>query len=78
MEETWKAESFKTKQHKENVKDSFILEDVDDISNLVDESLANVNMILGSRFVKPLRTVADKWKKDLVLLFKVLEAWIQF
>jgi dynein heavy chain len=33
-------------------------------------------MILGSRYVKPLRTEAENWKKNLNLLQKVLENWI--
>lgn len=33
-------------------------------------------MILGSRYVKPLRNEAETWKKNLNLLQKVLENWI--
>ena len=35
-----------------------------------------MNTVLGSRFVKPLRTEAELWKKNLVLLSKVLDNWI--
>jgi hypothetical protein len=38
--------------------------------------MASINMILGSRFVKPLRTEAESWKKNLMLLSKVLDNWI--
>jgi dynein heavy chain len=43
---------------------------------MLDESLASVNTILGSRFVKPLRTEAEGWKKTLMYLSKVLDNWI--
>lgn len=33
-------------------------------------------MILGSRYVKPIRTEADNWKKNLMTLSKVLDNWI--
>jgi dynein heavy chain len=73
----WKKVEFKTKIHKEGARDqAYILEDVDDIFTTLDESLATVNMILGSRYVKPLRNEAETWKKNLNLLQKVLENWI--
>ena len=39
--------------------DSYILKDLEDIYTALDESLANLNMILGSRFVAPLRVEAE-------------------
>jgi len=38
--------------------------------------MATINMILGSRYVKPIRTEAEVWKKSLMLLSKVLDNWI--
>jgi hypothetical protein len=69
IDEIWKKVEFKTKIYKEGAKDqAFILEDVDDIFTTLDETLATVNMILGSRYVKPIRTEAESWKKNLNLL----------
>lgn len=77
IEEIWKKVEFKSKVYKEGSKDtSFILEEVDDIYTTLDESMASINMILGSRYVKPLRTEAEAWKKNLMLLSKVLDNWI--
>ena len=77
IEEIWKKVDFKSKVYKEGTKDtSYILEDIDDIYTTLDESMASVNMILGSRYVKPLRTEAEVWKKNLQLLSKVLDNWI--
>jgi dynein heavy chain len=38
--------------------------------------MASVNMILGSRYVKPIRADAEVWKKNLMTLSKVLDSWI--
>lgn len=77
MDEIWKTVDFKAKVYKENARDtSYILEEVDDIYTTLDESMASINMILGSRYVKPLRTEAENWKKNLMLLSKVLDNWI--
>jgi len=37
----------------------YILKELDDIYVALDDSLANLNMILGSRFVAPLRVEAE-------------------
>ncbi|PCI26913.1 hypothetical protein COB52_05610 [Candidatus Kaiserbacteria bacterium] len=42
----------------------------------MDESLATINTILGSRFVKPLRSEAEAWKKNLFLLNQIVEEWV--
>ena len=49
---------------------------MDDIYTTLDESMASVNMILGSRYVKPLRTEAETMKKNFMYLSKVLDNWI--
>ena len=77
MEDNWRRVEFVTKKYKETARDtSYILEDVDDVYTSLDESMAIVNTILGSRFVKPLRNEAEGWKKNLILLSKVLDNWI--
>jgi dynein heavy chain len=77
IEDVWKKVDFKSKVYKEGTKDtSYILEDIDDIYTTLDESMASVNTILGSRFVKPLRAEAEVWKKNLQLLSKVLDNWV--
>ena len=66
LEETWKKVDFMTKQYKD--KDAFILDEMDAIFQSLDEGLATINMILGSRYVKPLRNEAETWKKNLFTL----------
>lgn len=55
-----------TKQYKD--KDAYILDEIDDIFTALDEGMAMVNTILGSRYVKPLRNEAETWKKNLFTL----------
>ena len=77
IEEVWKKVEFKSKVYKEGSKDtSYILEEVDDIYTTLDESMASVNMILGSRYVKPMRAEAENMKKTFMYLSKVLDNWI--
>jgi hypothetical protein len=38
--------------------------------------MASINMILGSRYVKPLRNEAEIWKKNLFTLNQVVEEWV--
>lgn len=43
----------------------------------LDEGLANINMILGNRFVKIMRPKAERVKKDLSLLSAAFEEWLE-
>jgi len=49
---------------------------MDEIFQNLDESLADINMILGSRFVKPLRDTAEKWKKDILYMSDMVDEWL--
>ncbi len=74
MEDVWRRVDFIVKIYKEGTKDTaFILGDVDDIFTTLDETMASINMILGSRYVKPIRNEAEVWKKHLMTLSKVLD-----
>jgi len=53
-----------------------VLVDIDDIFTSLDEGLASINMILGSRYVKPLRTEAETWKRNLLTLNSIVEEWV--
>jgi len=51
---------------------------LDDIFTALDETLANINLILGSRFVKLLRAEAEKLKKNIITLSDMIDEWIRF
>ena len=51
---------------------------MDDIFTALDETLANINLILGSRFVKLLRAEAETLKKNIITLSDMIDEWIRF
>ena len=57
LEEVCKKVEFVVKQHKD--KAAYILDAVDDVFTALDEGMPAVNMILGLRYVKPLRPEAE-------------------
>lgn len=68
----WSKVEIETKPFKN---DNFVLDKIDDMYQNLDDSMANINMILGSRFVKPLRDEAEKFKKNLNTLNALIEEW---
>lgn len=56
--------------------ESLILVDMDDIFTALDDSMANIGMILGSRFVAPLRNEAEQLKKYISLLSDTIDEWL--
>ena len=53
--------------------DCFIVRELEEIYTSLDETLSSINMILGSRFVKPLRVEADKWKNDILYMSEMVD-----
>lgn len=45
--------------------EALVVREVDVVFEALDETLSQVNMILGSRFVKPLREKAEAQKKTI-------------
>jgi dynein heavy chain, axonemal len=74
LEEIWKKVEFTVTTHTRG--DALIITEVDILFQALDEGLATINMVLGSRYVKPLRTEAEKWKKDLMTLTQIVEEWV--
>lgn len=73
LEEVWKGTSFSIEIDEKT--ECPILIKLDDIFTILDESLANINMVLGSRFVKPLRSEAEQWKKWIFTINDMIEQW---
>jgi dynein heavy chain, axonemal len=74
LDEQWKKIDLITKPYKDG--DVQVLDEIDDVFTALDDSLATINTILGSRFVKPLRAEAEMWKKNLFTLNQIIEEWI--
>lgn len=60
IKQKWAGIEFTLVQDEEGI---ICVREVDIIFEALDETLSQVNMILGSRFVKPLRDTAEKQKK---------------
>lgn len=75
LENDWRRIIFPV-EHEEKV-DSYILKDLEEIYTALDESLALINSVLGSRYVKPLREPAEQWKKNIMTLSDIVDQWIQ-
>lgn len=75
--EIWADPSTAFKYKLEEKTDCNILCDLDNIYQAIDDTLAEVNMILGSRYVKPLRSRAEKWKKDILFMSDLMDEWVK-
>ena len=74
LDEQWKKIDLITKPYKDG--DIQVLDEIEDVFTALDDSLATINTILGSRFVKPLRNEAETWKKNLFTLNQIIEEWV--
>uniref|UniRef100_T1J4J2 AAA+ ATPase domain-containing protein n=1 Tax=Strigamia maritima TaxID=126957 RepID=T1J4J2_STRMM len=74
MEDSWKGTEFTLTAHRDS-RDVFILAPTDDIQQLLDESITNVGVILGSRNCAPVKSRTEEWDARLKLFNKTLEAW---
>lgn len=73
LEEIWRTTYFTLEIDPKT--DVYLLSKLDDIFTILDESLASINMVLGSRFVKPLRSEAEQWKKWILTISEMVEEW---
>ncbi|XP_076676367.1 dynein heavy chain at 16F [Andrena cerasifolii] len=72
--DTWLGLEFIVVHHKEG-KDVFILGSLEDIQTAMDDSNINLQTIIASRHVGPIRPVVVQWIEKLDLFTVTLEAW---
>lgn len=75
LDTIWSNQEFVCKNYKER-DNQFILIEIDTLYQALDESLAQINMILGNRYVKVMRARAEKLKKDLNVLQECIAQWV--
>ena len=63
-------------QNYKDIKDVYILGNLDEIVGNLDESLVTINTINSSRYVDPIREEVAEWSKKLVLFQETLDEWI--
>lgn len=76
VENVWRQHNLVIKSYKE-ARESYILVELDDIFMALDESLATMNNILASRYVKKLRPKAEGVKNTLLSLSDILDRWLE-
>lgn len=57
-------------------KDGYVLGQVDELTIILDESLANVNNTLANRYIKPIKPRAEKLSQDIQLIMEIVEKWV--
>ncbi|KAL4470156.1 hypothetical protein ABPG72_009081 [Tetrahymena utriculariae] len=77
VEKRWEEVELHLKQYKDS-NDLWVLADVDELIQEFDESLATINNILASRYVRPLRTRAEKMQQNLLLLSDIVDKWVEY
>ncbi|RUS78130.1 hypothetical protein EGW08_014103, partial [Elysia chlorotica] len=73
--DAWKTVEFPTVPYKD-YKDVYILGNIDEIQQLLDDSNINIQTILSSRHVGPIKNKVDEWANNLALFYKNLDAWL--
>ena len=72
----WKKLEFEVLPYKDK-KNVYIIGSVDDIITQLDDSLVTISTLLGSRFVKPIKTQVEDWQGKLSKFQDTLDAWMQ-
>lgn len=71
VEDNWKELEFIIFPYRDT-KDVFILGSLDEVQQVLDDSFININTILSSRHVGPIKSRVDEWYKLLDLISKTL------
>ena len=53
-------------------KDSYVLGQVDELTIILDEALANTNNTLANRYVKAIRSRAEKLSQDIQIIMEIV------
>ena len=76
METHWAEIALMLKPYKDSV-DTFVLGEVDEVLQQLDEGLANMSNILASRYIRPLRPRAEKIYSELLTLSDIIDKWVE-
>lgn len=71
VEDNWKELEFITLPYRDS-KDIFILGSLEEVQQILDDSFININTILSSRHVGPIKARVDEWYRLLELFAKTL------
>lgn len=74
IQDTWATTEFSVIPHGSG-KDTYKLEEIDKVVNLLDESLSQTSDIMGSRFVKRLQAEVQRLHETLILISETIDQW---
>ncbi|NXM38868.1 DYH10 protein, partial [Gymnorhina tibicen] len=75
--ETWENMKFPLQMYTKGTdRRGFILGSVEEILEILDDNNVNLQSMLGSRFVGPFLSSAQKWERTLSLIGEVTEIWV--
>ncbi|KAF1784691.1 P-loop containing nucleoside triphosphate hydrolase [Phytophthora cactorum] len=75
----WKAFrgwKFDVKPYKRS-KDYYILDSLEGVYTMLEESLVNMTAVLNSKFIAPIKDTAVMWHKRLLMFQETFDAWIE-
>ena len=72
----WKETDFELKPYKD-MKNTWIIGAVDQVFELLDNSLVTIGAIMGSRYVGAIRESVESWHRKLLLLQATLDQWLE-
>lgn len=75
IKQIWDTVAFSTKPYK-NREGVFILDALEEVIQQLDDHQIELQTIMASRFVAPVRAKVEGWIKDLKLVANVIEEWI--
>lgn len=76
VEDAWQEAELVVLNHHDQ-KDVFVLGGLEELSSLLEESMININTILSSRHVGPIKSRVEDWLSQLQLFSKTLDEWCQ-
>jgi len=75
LQEKWKATELDMQTYKER-DGVYILNEIPDLYQTIDDCLADINIILGNRFVGFMRKECEALKKDIQNANNITTAWV--
>ena len=68
----WESLEFSTKEYKNNI---FILVDLEEIQIQLDDSLTNINNVMGNRYIAKHKKQGSELKSNLDLFVEIFDMW---
>jgi len=75
IRKSWAETNFTLANYRD-MKDRFVIRELDDTLTMLEDHQVLVQTMLGSRYVNAIRGVVDEWDKKLKVVHKTIEEWL--